>query len=438
MARRRGRLAQRTARNTVNHIKTIFDNGLVLLTIPVPYVRSVAISVFVGVGSRYESEEEAGVCHLIEHTLFKGSSRWPTARAISEAIEGIGGVINASTGRETTLYWVKIAQPHERVALELLADMLMHPIMDPEEFAKEQRVVIEEINMLHDSPESLAQMTINSLVWPAHPLGRDISGTRESVRGITRDKLLKYMGRFYGPPCVVISIAGAIEPAQTRDQVEALFRNWQKAPGGTPLPYQDAPHADAKVIFKDTEQAHICLGFPGLSRNHPDRFVLTLANTILGDGMSSRLFQEIRERQALAYSVDSYISFLRDTGMLGIYAGVDPSRAEPMLEAVIRELHRMRDEPVSADELARAKEFNKGRLLLQMENTSAIASWYGRQEILPGDVFSVDEVIALMEAVTAEDIQRVMQTILDCDKFNIAIVGPFEREDRFKEFLTML
>jgi predicted Zn-dependent peptidase len=422
----------------VNYIKTVFDNGLILLTIPVPYVRSVAISVFVGVGSRYEPDEDAGVCHLIEHMLFKGSSRWPTARDISEAIEGIGGVINASTGRETTLYWVKIAQPHEHVALELLADMLMHPIMDPEEFAKEQRVVIEEINMLYDSPESLAQITINNLVWPAHPLGRDISGTRESVRGITRDKLLAYMDQFYGPPCVVISIAGAIEPEQTRDQIASLFQDWRKVPGRDPLPYQDFPHATAKVVFKDTEQAHICLGFPGLSRNHPDRFVLTLANTILGDGMSSRLFQEIRERQALAYSVDSYISFLRDTGMLGIYAGVDPSRAEPALEAIVRELRRMRDEPVSADELARAKEFNKGRLLLQMENTSAIASWYGRQEILPGDVLSVDDVIAQMEAATPEDIQRVMQAVLDRDRFNIAVVGPFEQEDRFAGFLSAL
>ncbi len=422
----------------MNYIKTVFDNGLILLTVPVPYVRSVAISVFVGVGSRYEPDEDAGVCHLIEHMLFKGSSRWPTARAISEAIEGIGGVMNASTGRETTLYWVKIAQPYEHVALELLADMLMHPIMDPEEFAKEQRVVIEEINMLYDSPESLAQMTINNLVWPAHPLGRDISGTRESVRNLTRDKLLAYMEEFYGPPCVVISIAGAIDPEQTRAQIEELFHNWRQVPGRSPLPYQNTPHADARVVFKDTEQAHICLGFPGLSRNHPDRFVLTLANTILGDGMSSRLFQEIRERQALAYSVDSYVSFLRDTGMLGIYAGVDPSRAEPALEAIIRELRRLREETVSNEELQRAKEFNKGRLLLQMENTSAIASWYGRQEILPGEVLSVDEAIAMMESATPEDIQRVMQFLLAGEHFNIAVVGPFEQEDRFKQFLSAL
>lgn len=422
----------------MNVNKTILDNGLTLLTIPVPFVRSVSITAFIAAGSRLEEEHEAGSSHLLEHMVFKGSRRWPSAGAISETIEGLGGLLNASTGRETTLYWVKIAQPHEPAALELLADMIMHPLMDPEEFEKERRVIIEEINMLYDSPESLVQIILDKLVWPDHPLGREISGTKESLSTITREQLIAYMDAAYGPQTTVLSIAGAIDPEETKEQIRAVFGDWRPVQPRQALPYEDQHDPAVEVVHKPIEQAHISLGFPSLSRGHPDRFALTLANTVLGDGMSSRLFQELRERQALAYSVDSFVSFLRDTGILGVYAGVDTARTEPALQAILHELRRMRDEPVSEEELTRAKEFNKGRLLLQMENTSAIASWYGRQEVLPGPVYSIDEVVELMDKVTPEDIQRVMVEILRPDQLHRAVVGPFEETDAFDGFLTAL
>ena len=341
--------------------KTVFDNGLTLLAESVPAVRSVAMAVFVATGSRYESDAEAGMSHFVEHVLFKGSSRWPTAQAISEAIEGVGGLVNASTSRETTMYWVKVAQPHVRLALDVLTDMLQHPIMDPREVSKEQRVILEEIGMLHDSPESLVQILITDLLWPNQPLGREISGTRESVSAVTPDTLSEYMGRFYGPNRTFVSIAGAIDVDELSTMIGDYFGAWQPVPGDQPEPYtdsQDAPRVE--VGFKETEQAHLCLAMPGLLRDHPDRFTLTLANTILGDGMSSRLFQEIRERQALAYSVDSFVSSLQDTGMMGVYAGVDPHRAEQALVAILNELSRIRNELVSSEELTRAVEFNKG------------------------------------------------------------------------------
>ena len=418
--------------------KTVFDNGLTLLAESVPAVRSVAMAVFVATGSRYESDAEAGMSHFVEHVLFKGSSRWPTAQAISEAIEGVGGLVNASTSRETTMYWVKVAQPHVRLALDVLTDMLQHPIMDPREVSKEQRVILEEIGMLHDSPESLVQILITDLLWPNQPLGREISGTRESVSAVTPDTLSEYMGRFYGPNRTFVSIAGAIDVDELSTMIGDYFGAWQPVPGDQPEPYndsQDAPRVE--VGFKETEQAHLCLAMPGLLRDHPDRFTLTLANTILGDGMSSRLFQEIRERQALAYSVDSFVSSLQDTGMMGVYAGVDPHRAEQALVAILNELSRIRNELVSSEELTRAVEFNKGRLLLQMENTSAIASWNGRQEALPGKVYSVDEVVEILEQITREDILRVMQEVLRPDKLNLAVVGPFKDRKPFADRLVL-
>ena len=416
--------------------KTVFDNGLTLLAEPVPAVRSVAIAIFLATGSRYEDDAEAGMSHFVEHILFKGASRWPTAQAISEAIEGVGGLVNASTSRETTMYWVKVAQPHVPLALDVLTDMLRNPIVASEEVAKEQRVILEEINMLHDSPESLVQILITDLLWPDQPLGREISGTRESVSRVNRESLLDYMGRFYGPNRTFISIAGAIDGDEIAGIVSDHFGDWQPVPGGIIQPYEDTQDAARVALgYKKTEQAHLCLALPGLFRDHPDRFTLTLANTILGDGMSSRLFQAIRERQALAYSVDSFVSSLQDTGMVGVYAGVDPRRAEQTLTAILEELSRMRNDLVSRDELTRAVEFNKGRLLLQMENTSAISSWNGRQEALPGRVYSVDEVVEILEAITREDILRVMQELLRPEKLNLAVVGPFEDVGGFSEHL---
>ena len=422
----------------MTYTKTILDNGLTLLVEPVPAVRSVAVAMFLATGSRYEGDAEAGMSHFVEHMLFKGSRGWPSARDISEAIEGVGGLVNASTSRETTMYWVKVAQPHVRLALNVLTDMLRHPLVDPAEVEKEQRVILEEINMLHDSPESLVQLLITELLWPDQPLGREISGTRESVGAITRETLLDYMGRFYGPNRTFISVAGAIDPDEISSIVVGDFHSWTPVPGGEAAPFRDSQKTPrARVGYKDTEQAHMCLALPGLLRNHPDRFILTTANTILGDGMSSRLFQEIRERRALAYSIDSFVSSLQDTGMVGIYAGVDPRRAEQTLEAILDELSRMRHERVSDEELTRAVEFNKGRLLLQMENTSAIASWNGRQESLPGKVYTVDEVVELLESVTRDDIQRVMQEVLRPEKLNLAVVGPFEDPDHFADRLTL-
>jgi predicted Zn-dependent peptidase len=418
--------------------KTVLENGLRILTSPMPHTRSVSMGFFLGVGSRYETDEQGGTSHFIEHMLFKGTEKRPTAKDIAIAIEGIGGVFNASTGQELTLYWAKVAQPHLDVAVDVLVDMLLRAKFDSEEIEKERRVIIEEINMIFDAPDSWVHVLINKLVWPDHPLGRDIIGTKESVSALDRKALLAHLERHYRPANCVISLAGNIEHEGVVEKLSEQFGNWPRREVSQYQPaVDDQAQARLHVHYRDIEQAHLCFSVPALPRGHPDRFNLRVLNTVLGEGMSSRLFLEIREKRALAYSVHSYIAALYDTGAAGIYAAVDPARAQPAIKAMLGEWDRLRQEKVSADELTKAKEFLKGRLMLQMEDTFSVAAWFGRQEILGPDVLTLDEVVANIEAATAEDIQRLAQKLFLQEKLNLAVVGPFKNEEGFRELLEL-
>jgi predicted Zn-dependent peptidase len=418
--------------------KTVLENGLRILTSPMPHAHSVSIGFFLGVGSRYETDEQGGVSHFIEHMLFKGTEKRPTAKDIAIAIEGIGGVFNASTSRELTMYWAKVAQPYLGVAVDVLVDMLLRARFDPEEIEKERRVIIEEINMIFDAPDDWVHVLINQLVWPDHPLGRGIIGTKESVGALDREALLAHLERHYGPTNCVISLAGNVKHEEVVVKLSSYLSSW---PRGQVSPCEPARDDQAQprlhVHYRDTEQAHLCFNVPALSRGHPDRFNLRVLNTVLGEGMSSRLFLEIREKRALAYSVVSYITALQDTGAAGIYAAVDPTRVQPAIQAMLGEWDRLRQERVSADELTKAKEFLKGRLMLQMEDTFSVAAWFGQQEILGPDVLTLDEAIARIEAATTEDIQRLARELFLQEKLNLAVVGPFESEEGFGDLLRL-
>ncbi len=419
--------------------KNVLDNGLRILTSPMPHTRSVSIGFFIGVGSRYESDEQGGVSHFIEHMLFKGTENRPTARDIAVAIEGIGGVFNASTGRESSLYWIKVARPHFNIAVEVLVDMLRHSKFAPGEIERERRVIMEEINLIHDTPDSLVHLISSQLVWPDHPLGRDVAGTKESLSTLDREGLLAYQGRYYRPSNTVISVAGNIEHETVMGEMAAFLSDWAT---GEPPSFQPAEDNQTEMRLqvhpKETEQAHLCLSVPGIPRDHPDRFKLRMLNTVLGEGMSSRLFTEIREKRGLAYSVYSYLSAMHDTGAAGVYAGVDPRRTKDVIKAILGEWDRLRQERVPADELTKAKEFVKGRLLLQMEDSFSVAAWVGRQEALSPEVLTVDEVVEAIEAVTAADIQRVAQNLFQGERLNLAVVGPFEDgAEGFRELLEL-
>lgn len=418
--------------------KTTLDNGLRVLTTPMPHTRSVSLGIFTGVGSRYEAEAERGISHFIEHMMFKGTERRPSAQQIAEAIEGLGGVMNANTGNEVTTYWAKVAQHHLPVALDVLLDMFRHSKLEPGEVEQERQVIIQEISAMMDMPDSWVHVLISQLLWPAHPVGWEIAGTKESVAGITRQDMLDYIASTYTPGNTVISLAGKVDHDRVLDQLAKELEAWEGELARSFLPATDAPPGpNLRVEFKETEQAHLCVGLRGLSMNDPDRFKLRLLNVILGEGMSSRLFLEIREKRGLAYSVGSYTSYLRDTGAIVLYAGVPPHKAEDVLRAMTEQLDLLREKAVPDAELSKAKEFTKGRILLRMEDTFANAQWVGQQEVLDQEVLTVDQVIEHLDAVTSGDVEEVAQHLFATEQLNLAVVGPFNEEESFKACLSL-
>ena len=418
--------------------KTILDNGLRVLTVTMPHTRSVAMGIFTGVGSRYETEHERGISHFVEHMLFKGTERRPQAQQIAEAIEGLGGVMNASTSNEVTAYWAKVAHAHLPVALDVLVDIFRNSLFDPSEIERERQVIIQEISRMMDVPDSWVHVLIQQLIWPQHPVGWEIAGTKESVSGITRQNMLDYVQGTYTPGNTVISLAGNLDHETVLGQLRGDLEPWHDQPTRDYVPAADAPAGPRlDVESRETEQAHVCVGLRGLSLDHPDRFKLRILNTILGEGMSSRLFLEIRERRGLAYSVGSYTTYLRDTGALVLFAGVPPQKAEDVVSAMMEQLHLLRKEIVPPSELAKAKEFTKGRILLRMEDTFANAQWFGQQEVLDQEVLEVDQVIEEIEAVQASDVQALAQQLFSTEQLNLAAIGPFADEEGFKGRLTL-
>ena len=416
--------------------KTTLPNGVRVITAEMPHVRSVSTALFFGVGSRYETAEEAGMSHFIEHMLFKGSERYPTAQAISEAIEGVGGVFNGGTGKELTGYTAKVSSDHFVDALDVLVDMVRHPFLDPQELEKERRVITEELNMYKDSPQEWVQVLIDETLWPNLPLGRDEAGTRASVERITRSQMRDYLAAHYLPNNLVVSVAGKISQQQVVDEVARRVGDWQ--PGEVPrwepcLPPRNVPRV--RLEQKRTEQANLCLAMPGISHGDPARYALALLNGVLADGMSSRLFQEIRERQGLAYDVNSDVESFYETGALVIYAGVDPERTDATLRAILVELARLSEEPALEGELRRIKEYTKGRMLLRLEDTHQVASGLGSEELLRNRITDVDEALAQIEAVTADAMQQLAKQLFQEADLRLALVGPLKDVRHFDRLL---
>jgi predicted Zn-dependent peptidase len=418
---------------------TTLENGLRVLTVTMPHLQSVSLGFFVGVGSRYESDALAGSSHFIEHMLFKGTPRRPSPLEIAEAIEGKGGICNASTGVESTLYWAKCAAAHLPGALDVLSDMLLHATFDAGEIEKERAVIHEEITYALDTPEGLAQLLVNQLQWPNHPLGRDVAGTRQSVASLNRLGLLGYLADHYHPGKTVLGVAGRARHEEVLPLVRSYLDEWEPRPG---LQFEPAPLCNGRsgpslqIGFKDTEQAQLSFSFSGLHRSHPDLFVLRLLNILLGEGMRSRLFQEVRERLGLAYSVGSYVMTVHDTGTVGVYAGVAPEKAEETIGAILRQLDLLRQKPVPEAELETAREFIRGRLALSLEDSFTLAAWYARQELLEPEVLEPEDSIAQIDRVQVADIQRLAQDLFRIEQLNLAMVGPFsENGDRFRRAL---
>lgn len=417
--------------------KTVLDNGLRLITSSMPYTHSVCVAMFIGTGSCYETEAEAGISHFIEHLCFKGTERRPTSKEISEAIEGVGGILNGGTDKELTTFWCKVASPHFPIALDVLVDLLRHSRFDAKDIERERQIITEEINMCLDLPQHRVDILIDELLWPGQPLGRDVAGSKETVAALTRDQMLNNMACHYLPNNTVVSIAGDIHHEQVMSSLEAAFADWKSGQLQVGYPSDDNQVAPRlRIEQRDTEQAHLCLAVHGIPILHPDRFAVDLLNVILGEGMSSRLFVEIRERRGLAYEIHSYASHFLNSGSVIIYAGVDPAQVDTAVAAILEELSRLKHE-IPENEVHKAKELAKGRLLLRMEDSRAVTGWLGAQELLARRILTVDDIIAIVDAITPEDIKRVAQQLLVTEQLNLAVVGPVQKEEQLASLLKL-
>jgi len=408
----------------MEHERITLANGVRVLVSEMPEARSVSVAVYVGVGSRSESKLNAGTSHFLEHMVFKGTANRPSASEISQQIEGVGGSVNASTDKEATVFSAFVPARHYLLALDVVADMVRAPLLRDADVESERNVIVEEIRMYRDQAPDRVHTMIDELLYPGHPLGWEIAGREAVVRGLTAAGLRDFMTAGYAPTRIVVALAGRLDAAEARRAVEGHFGDLVSRP---PLAVRPAPRAGRirrKVLAKRGEQAHVCIGWRGVAQDHPDKYALDMLNAVLGEGMSSRLFLELREKRALTYDVHSYDANYADAGHLVIYAGVAPARAAEAVAAALAEVARLRAEPVGDAELLRIRDFAKGRIELRLEHSRGVSSWLAGQELFLGRVRSVDEVCAIIDGVGAADIQRVARLYLRPELAYLAAVGP--------------
>jgi predicted Zn-dependent peptidase len=414
-------------------------NGLRLLTAPMDHAQSVSCFIMLAAGSRYETPDTSGIAHFSEHMFFKGTENRPTARDIGSEIDGIGGEFNAFTGKEYTGYYVRCAGEHRSIALDVLVDMLRHSKFDPEEIEREKGVIVEEMNMYFDTPRDYISGVYDSLLYGDQPIGWDIIGRKETIRSATRDTFLGYIDRWYKPERMVIGVAGKIG-GDLQGEIERLLGDLEPAETGEPEPAQVARNSQArvKIYTKTSDQAHLCLGVPSYPLVHPDRYPVQVLATVLGTGMSSRLFTEVRERRGLAYYIYAINHSYTDAGSLFSQAGVDIERIDEAITTIRDELRKITDEAVPADELEKAKNVTKGRFVLQTESPHGLIMFGLRREVLEGGATEPEEVLEGLDAVTVEDVQRVAQDVIGGNGLNLALIGPFEQDqqERFEKLLS--
>jgi predicted Zn-dependent peptidase len=412
----------------------VLDNGLRVLTANLPYAQSVTCMVMLAAGSRYETADTNGIAHFSEHMFFKGTERRPTARDIAGEIDSIGGEFNAFTGKEYTGYYVKCAAEHRDVALDVLVDMLRNSRFDQEEIEREKGVIVEEMNMYFDTPRDYIGGVYEQLLYGDQPLGWDIIGRKDTVRGAERDTFLDYLGRWYKPSRMVLGVAGRTGD-DVLERAQELLGDLDAGDAGEPAAATPYSNGRVKVFTKQSDQAHVCLGVHSYPIDHPDRYALQMLSTVLGGGMSSRLFTEVRERRGLAYYVFGLNHSYTDAGSLYAQAGVDINRIDEAVETIAAELRKIAAEPVPVEELEKARNFSKGRFVLQLESPQGLIVYGLRKEVLEGRAPDPEEILAALDAVTADDVQRVAQDVIADERLRLALIGPFEDAQHFDALL---
>jgi predicted Zn-dependent peptidase len=430
--------------------KIVFPNKLRLYTIPMESVKSVTVLFLFGVGSRYEKKEVNGISHFLEHMFFKGTKKRPSAFEITSLIEGIGGEFNAFTSKEYTGYYVKAASQHLPLIFDVLSDMLTKSIFDPAEIEKERGVILEEINMYEDIPMRRVGEVYDSLLYGDCPMGWSTIGEKETIKKIIRNDFIGQLGTFYKPNNLVIGVAGQLDETRIASLVEGCLGDLKArevSKYARVCEIQDRPKVS--VYHKKSDQAHLCLGVRTFPIDHPDRFAGDLLATILGGGASSRLFMELREKRGLAYYVRTSSDSFQDCGTAVTQAGVDLTKIEEAIKVILEQYRRIKNyestplrqgfmgQGIKNEELKKAKEYLKGRLILELEDSQAVASLYVSQELLEKKVRTPEEIMKEIDRVTADDIVRVAKKIFVNSGLNLAVIGPFEDKSRFEKILRI-
>jgi predicted Zn-dependent peptidase len=402
-------------------VRDVLDNGLRILTERMTHVRSISIGVWLTRGSRHETAERGGIAHFVEHMLFKGTAT-RTAEDIAQAIDSIGGQLDAFTAKEYASYYIKVLDEHLPLALDILSDIVLNPAFSPEDIEREKKVVVEEIKMVEDTPDDLVHELFTQGFWADHPLGRPILGTKETVESFTSDLLRDYFKNAYTPQNLIVSAVGNLEHGRVRDLVAEKFGSLASLGEAVP---EDAPRVNPRILIrnKELEQSHLCVGTSSYPQNHDERYSSYVLNTLLGGSMSSRLFQNVREKRGLAYAVFSGLSAYRDAGSFTIYAGCANEAVGEVVDLVVEELKNVKQAPVPPAELQRAKDHLKGSLMLSLENTASRMSHLARQEIYFDRQFGLDETLQGIERVTSDDVQRVATELFQNGSLAATVLG---------------
>ncbi|MGI6065043.1 MAG: M16 family metallopeptidase [Bacillota bacterium] len=402
--------------------KDTLPNGIRVITEELPFVHSVSMGIWVGTGSRYEDKKIHGISHFLEHMLFKGTEK-RNAKQIAETLEAVGGQINAFTSKEFTCFYARVLSEHFGLAADVLTDMFLHSLFKEDETEKEKNVILEEIKMYEDTPDDLVHDVFSRTIWQDNSLGQSIIGTAETVQSLNREQLLDYYKVNYVPQNMVVAVAGKITRNQVVDTIGTLFDRF----GGSPNPVNLlAPQISGgtNYVSKDIEQVHLCLGNPGLSNQDSNIYALLVLNSVLGGGVSSRLFQKVREEKGLTYSIYSYHSGYTDTGLFGIYAGTGPNSVNSVIAIILEQIKDIKKHGVTEEELSRTKQQIKGNILLGLENVSSRMNRLGKSEISFGRIITPEEVIESVINVTNESVIEIARQIFQIDKFSLAVIGP--------------
>lgn len=416
--------------------KTTLENGLRIVTKELDNTKSVTVLILAGAGSRYEIKEINGISHFLEHMFFKGAKKYKNTKEVSEAIDGVGGDFNAFTGKEYAGYYVKVADKHVGLALDVLADMLIHSKFDPAEINKERGVIMEEYNMYQDTPMYQIGWDFERLIYGDQPIGWDQVGTKEIIMGLQQADFFKYRNELYTPENTVIAIAGHVEHDHVVEQIEKLFEFEKRKKAYEFLPVKQFEGGKRLYLRnKKTEQAHVMVGFPAYSEQHKDHYAAKLLAIVLGGNMSSRMFLSVREQQGLAYYINSTTDEYTDTGTFTTNAGVSLEGIDKAITAIMKEYKKALDEPVPQAELKKAQEFLKGKMVLRLEDSEEFAHLIGKYELLYDKMKSPEEIMKAIDKVTAKDLQRVAQDLFKEEAARLAVIGPYEDEDRFMKLL---